>query len=249
MEQVVEGEVKAPVEEVEVVVAAGETPSAPPIATPSPDKDALIKTFQARIDKVTAQRRLAEQSVRELESKLATVTKGPVSDETRLEELAEIKAKEILKTQAMKQEEAKFNQDCDNVVTMGNKTWTDFSEKLEGLKKVFNDDRERIPQWVNFVKMALETGEGAKVIYNVDPDTLEDIIQYPPTKMAMTVAKLASAEPANASNAPRPIKVVAQGRSAAGLNQVSPSDPGRGMELPLGEWLKRREIEIKSRKG
>ena len=84
------------------------------------------------------------------------------------------------------------------------------------------------------VEAAMETGEAAKVLYELgkNPDEAARIMALPPTKMAVAVAKIAvkpSSAPA-VSKAPPPIKSL---NGSGGKVETDPS------KMTMDEWEKK----------
>ena len=96
-----------------------------------------------------------------------------------------------------------FDRSANDIYEKGVKEYPDFEQSLSNFKMLGGLQPA-------VVEAAMETGEAAKVLYELgkNPDEAARIMALPPTKMAVAVAKIAvkpSSAPA-VSKAPPPIK-------------------------------------------
>lgn len=247
------------------------TPTPQPGATPQPQPTPDPMVPLARFESVTAQKwdaiREAERVKAELaqaNSELERLRAGgqtpPASGTSATPPAAPLAR--VVAPQADVDARARqmlFDQRCVEVANEGKKAHTDFDAALDALRGVSPlidaIGRPALPQ--TLIEAAIETGLGSEVLYALGKNTAEAdrIMTLPPVKQAVEVARFAEglrprsdgagAPEARVSGAPPPIKPVVNGRAA-----ISPNDlPLDSPDLPMAEFIKRRDAEEKARRA
>lgn len=151
-------------------------------------------------------------------------------DPADLEPLIESKAKEIAAQQA-------FNARCNTVYEKGAQAFPDFDRALSNLKMVGGLTKESL-------ESIIESDMPERVIHHLGSnlDEAARILELSPVAQARAIAKLevklSTPAPKPVSKAPAPIEPV-------GGRQVT--DTGLSDDLPIDEWLKRRNAQLKRR--
>lgn len=152
--------------------------------------------------------------------------------------------------EAIRRAEAReFASRCNAVVEKGRGQYgeAEFNSRLAQLRNVVDTtDPAAVAAYENFIRAGLETENLDRIIYDLaaDPNEAVRVLALPPMKMAVELARRASApEPEPVSVAPKPIKPVggAPGRVHVA---VDPSDPAASDRLSTAEWMKRREAQL-----
>jgi hypothetical protein len=201
-----------------------------------------------RIQRLTARLREAET---ERDAALAAKTPAPgAGGETTLtqadvERLAAERAPQLA-------EQARYNERCNEVVALGRDLFgaEDFNARVDALKALPDPSDERsIAAYATLIRTCVETGEGAKLLYELgkDPDRAEEIMAMPQVKMTLTLAKLMEqAGTKEPSKAPKPATPI--GGKGPSSTEINPDDPEMSDKLDTATWIKRREAQIESRR-
>ena len=154
--------------------------------------------------------------------------------ERRVQEAAYQQAQGIAAQQA-------FNARVNDAYQAGLKTFGDFDQKVAALKGVVDwSDPVQQQAYNQFLIASLETGEAPRLIHALgsDPSEASRVLALPAVRMAIELAKMASAEPTQVSGAPKPIIPITQ--TASNRTQIKPDDPDRADQLSTQEWIRRR---------
>ena len=136
-----------------------------------------------------------------------------------------------------------FNEECNSIAEAGKKEFgAEFDTSIQTLTKdIFGGDSRAI---VPFYEAVIETGAGAKVLHALgkDPDEAARIAALPPMKQAVALEQLAAKlrAPKPVSGAPKPITPV-NGKAATPSGLVD--------NLPMDEWVRRRNKQIAEARG
>lgn len=217
----------------------GVPPTSPPPSTepPQPDwRDKRIATLTRRL--------------RELQEKgppptpAPTTTQPPLQPPTDLDALVNQRARELAAVND-------FNRRCDETALAGRATFGEaqFNGRINNLRQlVDNTDPQSVQAYNSLLMAALETGDAAKVLYDLGEDMNEAqrILALTPTKMAVEMTRKAAMPPNQVSGAPKPITTIAN-RGAAHTS-IEPDDPDRSDHLSTAEWMRRREAQLAARR-
>jgi hypothetical protein len=236
--------------------------SAPP-ANPPPNEDWRDR----RLAQQTAQmhelrERLAEATARAVAtptSPTPSPTPAPVLDSNSAEFRNAVSA-------AAKQEAAnsEFVRQCNSAYEEGTRAFGEsFAGRVTSLRRLMNErDPESVSNFNSFVATALETGSAPKLFHSLggDLNRAMEILQMPPVKRAVELAKMAQAQEGEVTQegegggeqqmrreAPRPINSI--GNRGSAVTQVAPDDPARADNLSSADWFARRQQQIKERGG
>jgi hypothetical protein len=197
--------------------------------------------FQERIDTLTREkwdeRRRADAAEQALQlirhTQASNGQQPPAEGQPRAPTQAEI---DRLATERAKQiaAEQQFNAACNKVYEDGKGSHADFDEAVRGIGMLTGGAPPR-----EFLDAVTALPDGAEVYYQLGKnlDEAARIMQLPPVRMAVELAKL-SGKPARAkSNAPAPIQPV------GGTTRGEP-DPDK---MPMSEWVRWREEQLRRR--
>ena len=235
------------------------TPDTPPQAPPAPAATIPVSTFQQRVDELTAlryeEKRRADalqQEVIRLQAQSQTQQPAaPVTPQSlapdiaaevinrqaqlRAQEMAPAIAAEIAATEA-------FNNQCNAVAEAGKATFgaDQFQASIAMLNNLGTMSK-------GFVEAALETGEGAKIIYELgkNADLALAISKMSPVKQAVALAKMAAA-PVSAlpvSGAPAPITP-----TVLGAIPKAPTPSLNDPALDMAAWMAARNKQVGKKK-
>lgn len=143
---------------------------------------------------------------------------------------------------------SRFNDECSKIADKGNATFgAEFKTRVASLQKLINqNDPREVGQYTAFLRAAIKTGEGHRLIHDLGADLnkANDILNLDETSMAIELTKMALAKPAAdpVSELPRPVKPIAGTQGAQ--KQIDPTDPSRSHELSTAEWMRRREAQV-----
>lgn len=212
-------------------------PSNPePKAEGEGEKSKQTPWFTRRIDELTFHRREAERENERLKAELQRLSQPqdgqgnpqpkPPMTQADIDRLVEQRAAE-------RAQQAEFDRSCNAIYEQGSKAFPDFDASLGNFRLLGG-----LPP--TLVEAAVETGEGAKVLYELgrNPDEAARILALTPARMAVAVAKIASRPPAPppVSKAPSPIKPIA----ASGRVETDPN------KMSAAEWMAWREKQVAS---
>lgn len=229
---------------------AGEAPAG---EDPSPSSPAAGATPPPQTARPTdwRDRRIAQLSARLREAQAATpppaaaaqpLAAGIPTNQQELDRLVNERAA-ILATQA------DFNRRCDDTAKVGLKAYgSPFEQRVTTLAQLIDPgDRQSIEKYNSLLDAAIETGEGARLIWELGGDMEEAsrIFSLRPAQMAVALAKRAAAEAEAPSAVPKPITPVTS--RGASRELINPADPDRADGLSIDEWMRRREEQTSVR--
>lgn len=146
----------------------------------------------------------------------------------------------------------KFNDDCNAVAASGRTEFGAevFNARVSELQSLVDPgDPSSQLAYNRFLEAVIETGEGPKIIHELGSDKNEAlrILSLSPVKMGIELAKLSLRPPPEpVSAAPRPITpLTKKGESTV---PIDPADPTKADQLPIAEWMKRREAQDQERR-
>lgn len=205
---------------------------------PDGDGDKPKKTpwWQKRIDDITREKWEARREAEAYRAALDSLNRGQQDQNpdpnqpakalspAEIDRLATEKAKEIAAA-------AKFNEDCNSVYEKGRDAFPDFEEAL-GNFRLLGGLRQEV------IEAAMATGEAHKVLHQLgkNPDEAARVMNLPLPRMAVELAKLATAAPKAkpVSNAPPPVRPVDGGSRVL-------DDPER---MSMDEWVAWRSKQL-----
>lgn len=217
--------------------AEGEPEPVPPAAA-APKSDWKDR----RIAKLTAR-------LREREAAPAPVAPGP-EQKALVPGTPEFEAEVERRAATRASQEAaaiQFGKDCEATAKAGKAAYADFDDRVNNLKQVYDPtSQDEVVAYNTFLALAIETGEGAKIIHQLggDLDEAQRILALSPTKMAMELTKMATgAGPKReVSQTPKPITPIRPAPSS--MSTIDPRDPSAADRLSTAEWMKRREEQV-----
>jgi len=215
-------------------------PEAKPEPAPKQDwRDKRIAQLTARLREVQSKAPVATPEPSGTPAPAGAL--DPASFSAAVEVAAEAKAE-------AKTALAVFNEACNLTAAKGKAAYKDFDSSVKNLQTLIDGgDPKEAAAYNSFVYAAIETGEGAKVLYELgqDPDEAMRIMSLSPVKMGIEMAKRAlGAGPAREiSNAPRPITSVSRNGRSANV-EITPGDKERADQLSTKTWMERREAEV-----
>lgn len=137
-----------------------------------------------------------------------------------------------------------FNQRCNDCAAKGQEQFgPEFGQRVGGIQRLVDmNDPAQIETYNRFLDVAIETGEGPKILFELgaDPNEAARVMALPVARMAVELAKMATAEGTSPtlSGAPKPITPVTAAR--ANRSPIDPSDPDKADTLSTAEWMRRR---------
>lgn len=228
---------------------APETPPVtPPVAVAPPEP---VDWKVARIAELTAKVNAKQRELDALKAAPptpATPPVAPIAGETpeQFDARVNARAAELAAAES-------WDRQCIAVAEAGNKEFPDFGDRLKAVQGVVNaHDPIESAQFNQLISAAIETGEAHKLIHQLGetPGEVTRLMRLPPLKMAMEVAKAAAKFGASApaeppSGAPKPIVPV--GSKGNHYDGIKADDAANGTKLPIGEWMKQREAQVRER--
>ena len=144
-----------------------------------------------------------------------------------------------------------FNRRCDEVAEQGRRAYQGFDARVQRLAGLIdNNDPIQVQRYNNFLSAALETGQAARLVFDLGGDLNEAarIMALDPMRMAVELTKLsARASTTEASRAPNPITPAATIAQSM-RTSIQPDDPDSADGLSTEEWMARREEQVNSRR-
>lgn len=236
--------VSAPTGEGEPGSIPQETPPAPPPSTEPPQVDWRDKRI------ATLTRRLRELQEKGVSPPVATPPPGtapepPLQPPTNLDALVNQRARELAAVQD-------FNRRCDDTALAGRAAFgeSEFNGRIQNLQKlVDNTDPQSVQTYNSLLMAALETGDAARILFDLGADLNEAqrVLAMTPTKMAVELTRKAAMPPAQVSSAPKPITTLAT--RPGSHERIAPDDPDRSDHLSTAEWMRRREEQLAARRA
>lgn len=190
--------------------------------------------FQKRIGELTREkyeaRREADEARQEAAQIREHIARQQQGDDTQ-QPIGNVQA--FVQQEAARQvAEQRFNEACNKVYASGKSEFQDFDTSVANLQLV--------GMGRDFLELTATSDAGAKLIHylGTDLDEAARIASLPPLQMARELTKLeiklSQVKPKPVSNAPAPISPIGSGGS---------TDGGLRDDLPIGEWLRRRNQE------
>jgi hypothetical protein len=132
-------------------------------------------------------------------------------------------------------EEAKFTDACNKVYEAGVSAHPDFDEAVRGIGMLTGGQPPRA-----FLDAVTALPDGAQVYYHLGKnlDEAARIINLPPVRMAVELAKLSGKPAKSVSRAPAPIQPV----NGAARGEPDPD------KMPMSEWVRWREEQLRGRR-
>lgn len=224
-----------------------DTPAPPPTTEPPTQdwRDKRIATLTRRL------RELQERGVSPTASPPPgtttppPATTPPYQPPTDLDALVNQRARELAAVQD-------FNRRCDETALAGRVAFgeSEFNGRINNLRQlVDNTDPQSVQAYNSLLMAALETGEAARVLFDLGADLNEaqKVLSMTPTRMAVEMTRKATMATSTVSNAPKPITPI---NSRPGSHErISPDDPDRSDNLSTAEWMRRREEQLAARRA
>lgn len=144
-----------------------------------------------------------------------------------------------------------FNAECDAVALAGRTQYgeKEFTDRVKALlQHVDRTDMNSLQAYNSFLMAALRTGEAPRLMFELgnDMNEAQRILAMSPIEMAVELTKRSARAPvAPLSGAPAPITPV--GNRGGQHTPIDPSDPARAKNLPVNDWMARREAQVKER--
>lgn len=209
-------------------------------AEPESKEQRALKALERRLGKRTADvyreraaREQLETRLRELEQRLnPQQPEQPQVDEN----VIETKAREIA-------QKALVTEKSNTVYQTGKKEFPDFDASLETVIQEAGPliDRSGFPTALGQVVLEADNPAAVLNYLGKNPDVASELADLSPTQLARRMVSIeakATAKP-QTSSAPKPLSPV---KPAAVMNELS-------SDLPIDEWMKRREQEARARRG
>lgn len=137
-----------------------------------------------------------------------------------------------------------FNQRCNDCAAKGQEQFgPEFGQRVGGIQRLVDmNDPAQIETYNRFLDVAIETGEGPKILFALgsDPNEAARVMALPVARMAVELAKMATTEGVGltTSGASKPITPVTAART--NRSPIDPSDPDKSDTLSTAEWMRRR---------
>ena len=223
-------------------------------STPSPPKPSGEQWPVSARNRVAAQSAKIADYKRQLEAyqrrELASPPVDPVSGQkitqADIDKLVLERAKTLAPQMA---EQQVWNARCNEANAAGKSRFKDWDEKVLQQLRPFAESDERLNAgYSTLLAAAIDSGDAPKVLHALGSDLseAERILKLSPVKIVMEVAKIVGeASDPEPSKAPKPIKPVG---TRGQMSAISPDDPEHGHELPIGEWMKRRDADVAAKR-
>lgn len=148
---------------------------------------------------------------------------------------------------------SEFTRRCNEVAESGRRVFTNFDQRVQRLTGLVDpNDNQQVVHYNAFLNAAMETGEAARLIYDLGGDLNEAsrIMAMEPVKMAVELTRLASrVSTTDRSNAPPPINPLGSAANSLPKNTlIQPDDADQSDNLSTEEWMRRREEQVASRR-
>ena len=148
---------------------------------------------------------------------------------------------------------SEFTRRCNEVAESGRRVFTNFDQRVQRLTGLVDpNDQQQVVHYNAFLNAAMETGEAARLIYDLGGDLNEAsrIMAMEPVKMAVELTRLASrVSTTDRSNAPPPINPLGSAANSLPKNTlIQPDDADQSDNLSTEEWMRRREEQVASRR-
>lgn len=214
--------------------------TAPAEGTPKPKAQDWKEKRIAELTAKLAEERARNKAAAPVDGQQAAASVGQY-DDAEVDRRATTRARELASQQ-------EFTKACGDVVVSGRKDFADFDSRINEIRRLADpNDQTSVMQYNTFLAAAIETGEAPKLLHQLGGDLNEAhrIMSLPPVKMGVELAKMASRQPGEISNAPRPITPV--GNKGRSHDAISPDDKDRSDSLSDAEWFRRRNEQLEKR--
>lgn len=162
-----------------------------------------------------------------------------------------------------------FLRNCDEMQQAGRGAFgqLEFDTRTNSLRQLVDvNNPVEANQWNSLLVAARETGEGARLLYELGANLndAQRLLGLPPVRMAVELAKLASKLPqqqdgaegagglaagaprvGNPAPLPNPVRPV--GGRGSSHQAIEPDDTERGGNLDMATWMARRSAQVKAR--
>lgn len=203
---------------------------ATPETTPEPPKEPREPWFQKRINELTWKARDEERKRQALEAILQAPKEAPETPAPNLDELVQQRAAAIAAQRTMAEA-------AERTYQLGKEKHADFDSAVQGLSQVAD-----LSQAPHFIEAITKLQNGAEVYYHLGKnlDEAGHVLSLSPINMALELARLSASlgKPVSVSKVPPPVTPVAASAAAS---------TGLADDLPIEEWMKRREAQLKAR--
>jgi len=159
--------------------------------------------------------------------------------------------RQINEAAAQMASQQEFTRRCNEVAELGRRQYNNFDQRVQRLiSLVDGNDTAHVERYNGFLNAAMETGDAARLIYDLGGDLNEAsrIMAMTPVRMAVELTKMAGrATTTEASQAPRPLNPVA---TAGQSNRMAaqPDNPDTADTLSMEEWMRQREEQVSTRR-
>lgn len=251
-------------EQEQVVAPGAETQNPAPEPTQTPDVVNPETATEAEAQQAEPEGDEADKSLKRMERRIAKRTADLYRERAEKEQLArrlsELESQVNGKEQDQPQQRTEdveslvqrqvairaFADRANGIVEAGSKANADFLDTVKELAREVGEFVQRDGAPSAFMEVMLEVADDpAKLMYHLgkNPDIAEDLAELPKYKLAKRLASierdLGESSKQKTSSAPKPIEPV---RAAA-------SDSGLRSDLSTEEWMRRREKQIRERRG
>ncbi len=143
--------------------------------------------------------------------------------------------------------EQEFNAKANAVAAKGAEEFEDFSARIAELAETYDPlDGASSAKYNSMIDAIIDAGgaDAHKIIYDLakTPEKAMELMELSPVKLGVAIAKLVAPKSARApSSAPAPIRPIKGGNALA---NIAPDDAARADQLPMGEWMRRRNEQI-----
>lgn len=227
-----------------------ETPAEQPAETPAeqPAEETPTETppapQQSKSDWRDSEIRRLRAQNRELRAAQQQPTQPPSAPATPALDPS-VEFQRLVREQAQQlAQQQNFNQRCNDCAAKGQEQFgPEFGQRVGGIQRLVDmNDPAQIETYNRFLDVAIETGEGPKILFELgaDPNEAARVMALPVARMAVELAKMATTEGTSPtlSGATKPITPVTAAR--ANRSPIDPSDPDKADTLSTAEWMRRR---------
>ena len=217
-----------------------EAESPPPEGEPEDEGAKALKRMQRRIDKRTADVYRTRAENEQLKARLTELeAKSKLEDPPQEQKDPKVLAREIARVE-------RFAERAESIVSEGTKAHPDYMVALKELSREVGDFVKPNGAPSDFMEVLLEVvDKPSAVLYHLgkNPDLAEELADLSPLKLAKRLDRiereLADKSTPKPGSAPKPIPPVKSQASDTGLHSA----------LSTEEWMKRREKEIREKRG
>lgn len=205
------------------------------------DAEKTLKRLQRRIDKRTADVYRERARAEQLAQRLADLEAKGQPSESKAEPEKDVDSL-VAERVAIKT----FAEKANSIVDTGSKTHSDFVDTLKDLASEVGEFVQRNGKPSQFMEVVLEVSDDpTKLLYHLgkNPEIASELADLSPLKLAKRLDRIEremgeSSKP-KTSNAPKPLEPV----------RAKSTDSGLSSDLPVDEWMRRREKELREKRG